>query len=270
MVVTSYSIKDLLTSSDLDKLDTKLLLCHILKISNVKLITHDDYILTRSELESFNHLRIARKNGMPMNYILGFREFYSREFKVSADTLIPRPETELIIDTLISLVKIPHQRLLDLGTGSGCIAITAKLEVPDLIVEAVDKFIPTLDIARENAKSLGANINFFQSDWFSNVSGKFDIIVSNPPYIHSKDKHLQDLKYEPIAALTDFMDGLSHLKKIISEAKVFLNKSGWLILEHGFDQAKAIHALMDLAEFKQVRTIKDYSGNDRITIATFT
>ncbi len=258
------SIRQILSTVKLDKHEAKLILCHVLNFTRAQIISRDDYILTTDEMSGFEQLWQKCQSGVPLNYILGFREFYSRRFKVTPDTLVPRPETELLVDTVLAMAK-PGLRLLDLGTGSGCIAISAKLEYPRLVVEAVDKFPATLDVARENASALGAELDLNLSDWFTAVHGKYDIIVSNPPYIHPHDRHLVALSHEPQAALTDFKDGLSCLRSIICQAPQYLNAMGSLMVEHGFDQAGAVRELFTLAGFSAICTLQDYSGNDRIT-----
>ena len=260
-----YSISNLIQTTTLDKLDAKILLRHILNFSRAQLITNSDYVLNDAELAKFLDFSNLRNSGMPINYITGTREFYSREFIVTKDTLIPRPETELLVDTILEFAK-PNTSLLDLGTGSGCIAISAKLERETLLVSAVDKSSAALEVAKQNASNLGADIKFYHSDWFSDVSGKFDIIVSNPPYIHPDDKHLQNLLFEPKTALTDFEDGLSCLRAIITKAKDYLQTNGILMVEHGYDQGASVRELFTTNGYKAIATIVDYSKNDRITL----
>ncbi len=268
MSVSYVTIAEIINKSFLDKFESKILLAHVLKFSKVELITKHDYILTEVELAAYNRLAKERSFGMPMAYIVGHKEFYSRNFKVTSDTLIPRPETELIIAEVLTHAKA-NARVLDLGTGSGCIAITCKLERPDLEVTAIDKFAATLKIASTNALNLGANVNFIQSDWFSNVTGSFDIIVSNPPYIEKNDIHLESLTHEPQHALTDNATGLTCYQNIIKNAKHYLAHFGYLIFEHGFEQKDAIVDLLQIHDFIQITTIKDYADLDRITSATY-
>jgi release factor glutamine methyltransferase len=260
------SIASLIANTNIERQDTKLILCHMLNFTRVQLITHNDYVLSNAEIAEFQELCRKCQLGMPINYITGWREFYSREFKVTPDTLIPRPETELLVDNIIHYAK-PGLSLLDLGTGSGCIAISAKLEFPELNVCAVDKFAATLEIAKYNAANLGAQIEFKLSDWLSGVSGKYDIIVSNPPYIHPDDDYLAALSYEPQLALTDFNDGLDCLRNIISAVPNYLNYNGILMVEHGFDQGEAVRKLFATAGFSNIKTILDYSKHERITFA---
>ena len=258
------SIASLLATTNIDRSEVKILLSHLLKFTKAKLITHSDYVLNHSQLQEFYELCNKRQMGTPINYITGTREFYSREFKVTADTLIPRPETELLVDTVLEYAKAGLS-LLDLGTGSGCIAISAKLEFPDFFVSAVDKSSRALEVARFNASNLGAYVEFQQSDWFLNVDARYDIIVSNPPYIHPKDNHLDDLSFEPQDALTDFNDGLSCLRNIITNACNYLNNNGVLMVEHGYDQGASVRELFTLYGFTKVITLLDYSWNERVT-----
>ncbi len=256
-------IKQILQNSKLDKLDTRLLLGHILGFSKVEIITRDDYQLNEVQYASYLELYDKCLHGMPIAYILGYKEFYSRKFRVTPDTLIPRPETELLVDTVLQLAK-PGDRVLDLGTGSGCIAISCKLENKTLDVTASDMYPKTLAVAKDNAITLGAAIWFIQSDWLDNISETYDIIVSNPPYIVGEDEHLKALAFEPQHALTDFADGMGAIKKIIINAKEHLK--GHLLLEHGYDQGEATSILMLEHGFSDIKTIKDYADLDRITM----
>lgn len=233
--------------------------------SRVELITKDDYQLTQAQYDNYAKLYAKCLDGMPMAYILGYKEFYSRKYRVTPDTLIPRPETELLVDTVLSLAN-SGDKVLDLGTGSGCIAISCKLENQALDVTATDKHSETLAVAKDNAFTLGAEVKFIQSDWFDSITGKYDIIVSNPPYIEPDDEHLKSLTFEPQAALTDFCDGMSAIKIIIAGSLPHLRK--YLIIEHGYNQGKATSDLMLNYGYKDVRTIRDYANLDRITIGT--
>ena len=261
----SKTIRELLKLNDVPRLDKKAILKAITGFSDVKLITCDDYQLSIDESINYE-LQIERlKAGEPLAYILGFREFYSRNFKVSPATLIPRPETEHLVDEIIKYAPL-KARILDLGTGTGCIAIICKLERPDLDVTAVDKFAATLQIAKENASNLNAKVNFIQSDWYTNLSGKFDLIMSNPPYIDVNDSHLVKLNYEPQAALTDFANGYTCIEKIAQGAKDYLEPGGILIIEHGYQQAILTQKILTENSFVEVKTIKDYANLDRITL----
>lgn len=260
------TISELINATNLDKLEIKLLLRHVLGLSSTELIIYNDRILNTVELAKFDCLVKQRLSGLPLHYILGYKEFYSREFRVTTDTLIPRPETEFLVDEVLKIAK-PGMRILDLGTGTGCIAITCNLELPSLDVTAVDKFPETLEVAKTNAQTWGANIHFIHSDWYEDVSGKFDVIVSNPPYIEKYDPHLTNLQYEPQHALTDFNNGLTCYEKIISGAHDYLVPAGHIILEHGYAQKDSVTKILQEHGFKDIHTVKDYANLDRITSA---
>jgi release factor glutamine methyltransferase len=259
----SFTIKQILQNSKIDRLDTQVLLQHILNCSRTDLIIKDNYQLSGGEYHDYVKCYEQRLSGVPVAYIVGYKEFYSRLFTVSRDTLIPRPETELLVDRVLDNVKNGN-RVLDLGTGSGAIAISLKLENPTLDITATDKYAKTLDVARENATNLGAYIKFIQSDWFGKISETYDIIVSNPPYIRVNDVHLNNLAFEPDVALTDFADGMSAIRTIIYSSRAYL--TGYLFIEHGYDQGVSTANCMIEAGYKNVRTIKDYANLDRLTI----
>src|SRR6185437_8611072 len=298
MIFSDYTIKQLLLDSKLNKLDTRLLLGHVLGLSRVELITRDDYQLTQAQYDNYIALYDKCLAGMPIAYILGYKEFYSRRFRVTPDTLIPRPETELLVDTVLSLANT-GDKILDLGTGSGCIAISCKLENQTLDVTATDSYAEALAVAKDNAATLGAEVQFIQSDWLNGITDRYDIIVSNPPYIEPDDEHLKSLTFEPQSALTDFCDGISAIKKIIAGSVQHLSvgklellgnderyrlqivgkelnyaapvvsnrlRSGYLLIEHRYNQGKATSDLMLSNGFKDVKTIRDYANLDRITI----
>lgn len=265
MVATQNKISDLIVASSLSKIDVKLLLRHILGLTQAQLIMQNDRELSSEEFVRFQELSSKITAGMPMNYILGYREFYSRDFLVTEDTLIPRPETELLVETALTFAS-PGFHVLDLGTGSGVIAITLKLEYPELKVDAVDKFEKTLSVASQNAQNLDADIRLLKSDWFSNVNGAYEIIVSNPPYISHNDPHLDNLTFEPQAALTDFNDGYACIRQIIEKAQGFLKNDGWMIVEHGFEQGEVVRDIYAQNNYSQIKTLKDYAGLDRITM----
>jgi release factor glutamine methyltransferase len=266
--MSQNTIKSLISNTLIDKLDTKIILRHILNFSAANLIMEQDKILSENELNHFNLLLQKRLAGIPMAYIIGYKEFYSREFIVTPDTLIPRPETELLVDEVLKITNLQKNlKLLDMGTGSGCIAITCKLENKSLNVTALDKYEGALNIARKNATELHADINFLQSDWYSNVTNKYNLIVSNPPYIENNDPHLLALKHEPQHALTDYANGLVCFRTIISGATKHLLDGGYILLEHGYNQKNAITKILNDNNFHEIRTIKDYANLDRITIA---
>ena len=257
-------------SNDIDRFEAKLLLAHCLGVNRTYLITHDRDNLDSDTLNVYLSLVARRKKGEPIPYITGTQEFYGRPFHVTPDVLIPRPDTETLIEAVLSLSKKHTIRtLLDMGTGSGCIAVTLALELPQTQVAASDISQEALKIARENAAALNARVRFYESDWFESVHELtlFDVIVSNPPYIHPADEHLANLNYEPAGALTDGINGLQDIEKITLGAPDHLNRAGFLLLEHGWDQAQAVQSLFNPQVWETPQTIKDLAGNDRVTIA---
>lgn len=270
MLNLKHTVKSILANASIDHIiEIKYLLRYVLNMTAAQLIINNDYELNDKELANYQELyQKWRDDSFPLSYISGIREFYSRDFKVTSDTLIPRQETELLVDFIIAMAK-HGARILDLGTGSGILAITCKLERPDLDVTAVDKYIDTLLVAKENAKNLDADVNFIISDWFNGVDGVFDLIVSNPPYIEEDSKYLVNLKHEPLYALTDFADGLSHYRRIITSASKYLYRNGYLLFEHGATQGSAIRLLMIKHGFINVKTMFDYAQLERITVGTY-
>jgi release factor glutamine methyltransferase len=207
--------------------------------------------------------------GQPIAYLTGVREFYGRPFQVSADVLIPRPETELLVEqALLHLPPGRPLRVLDLGTGSGCVAVTIALERPHAIVTAVDRSPAALAQAQRNARALYATVRFVQSDWFAALAAQgFDLIVGNPPYVAADDAHLGrgDVRFEPRAALASGSDGLNDLRRIVHGAPAHLAPGGWLWLEHGFEQAELTQRLLREAGLQKVRTRQDVAGLPRIS-----
>ena len=255
----------------IDRFEARLLLAHCLGVNRTYLITHDRDELSEELLRDYKDCVSKRFKGMPVPYICGHQEFYGRSFDVTPDVLIPRPDTETLIDFILQQCpKNQPMTLIDLGTGSGCIAVTLALENPKLTVSATDISTKALSIARQNAQKLGAAVTFYEGSWFDAVPefSRFDIIVSNPPYIHREDEHLQNLQYEPVGALTDGADGLTHIAHIIEKAPQYLNSNGLLAFEHGWDQAEAVRALFQSKScWQKITTVKDLGGNDRVTFA---
>ncbi|WP_410499495.1 peptide chain release factor N(5)-glutamine methyltransferase [Chitinibacter sp. S2-10] len=259
--------RELIQSSQIERFDAQVLLLHVLQKNRAWLIAHDDEAATSLEAAQFSALARRRYDGEPVAYLLGRREFYGRDFIVNSSVLIPRPDTELLVE--LALERAPENgKVIDLGTGSGCIPITIKLERPDLIVSALDLSGDALAVAQANAQALHADVRLLQSDWFAAVQGEvFDLIVSNPPYIHSDDEHLNqgDLRFEPTGALTDGHDGLHHLRSIINAAPAHLQRGACLLLEHGWDQGAACRELLQAAGFSDVQTWQDLGRNDRVS-----
>lgn len=268
-------IKDWLQNSPLPRLEARMLLQQATGLTRAQLISHDLDPLSIEQEHNLNQWQIERINGKPMAYILGEREFYGRNFKVSEAVLIPRPETEHLIETVVEYLPINESiKIWDLGTGSGIIAITLKLEIPNATVFASDVSEHALAIAQMNAKQLEADIHFAQGSWFDcehnrEPKASFDFIVSNPPYIDSHDCHLSqgDVRFEPKIALTDFNDGLSAYKVLFKQAQDWLKPQGYLIVEHGYNQKEALQDLLTQYHYKNTVTLKDLAGQDRITLA---
>lgn len=261
-------------SKQIDRFEAKLLLAYCLGVNRTYLITHDRDEINERTLEKYRHCVNERSKGVPVAYITGLQEFYSRPFKVNPNVLIPRPDTETLVEFILD--QCPNNQplsLLDLGTGSGCIAITLALENPHLLVSATDISENALKTARENAQILNARVSFYLGSWFDALpeASLFDIIVSNPPYIHRDDQHLQNLSFEPIEALTDGADGLSDIGAIIDRAPKFLKPQGILAFEHGWNQAESVRHLFEKSHLWQsIKTIRDLGGNDRVTAARLT
>ena len=254
------------------RLDARLLMQHLLGLTHAQFLADPDRKLSGEEVEAFMTLVLRRERGEPVAYLLGEKDFYSRSFKVTADVLIPRPDTELIVTLALKRLKmLSWPRILDLGTGSGAIAVTIACEHPEAAVVAVDVSPAALAVARENAERLGGKVGFIESDWFAALGDeKFDLIVANPPYVAARDPHLlQDgLPFEPDLALTDGADGLSCIRRIIADAPAHLQPEGLLLIEHGYDQAEAVRALLAEGPYREISTWQDLSGNDRVSGAS--
>ena len=233
------------------------------------LIAHDTDALSDAQIAAFQSLLSQRLQGRPIAYLVGMREFYGRAFHVSSDVLIPRPDTELLVE--LALVHLPPDQpldVLDLGTGSGCVAITLALERPLARVTAVDRSAAALAIARRNADILNAPVEFLASDWFAVLAGRrFDLIVGNPPYIATADPHLTrgDVRFEPISALAAGHDGLDDLRHLVPAACTHLKPGGSILLEHGYDQAEAVHALLRMNKIQPAQSWADLSGILRVS-----
>ena len=259
------------------RIEAQTLLRHALgDVSRAWLLTHENDALDFNGQQAnihagFEALLKRRLNGEPVAYILGKREFYGLDFTVTPDTLIPRLDTETLVE--VALEKIPANQsctVLDLGTGSGAIAIAIAKHRPQAKVTAVDQSLKALAVAQGNARRLGvANVQLVLSDWFSALGGQtFDVIVSNPPYIAKDDPHLNqgDLRFEPTSALVAGEDGLDCIRQIINRAKQYLNPQGWLMFEHGYDQAEKVAQLLKSANFDSVTSVADLSGILRVIL----
>jgi len=240
------------------------LLAHALGVSRERLIAHPEYSIDEHTQANFARLVRERERGMPMAYLLGVQEFYGRPMGVNPAVLIPRPETELLVQTALRLLQGRAQaRVLELGTGSGCISITMALERPDLWILASDRSRQALCVARQNCLRLGATLQLLAGDWYAPVQGRFDLIVSNPPYIRVTDEHLAQLRFEPRMALTDEGEGLTAVRTIVAGAAEHLCPGGHLLVEHGYDQAAAVRELMLCHGLASVGTLRDLAGHER-------
>ena len=243
-----------------------ILLCHVLKKPRSFLLTDPDYVPSDQEQAEFNALKARYEQGEPVAYLVGKKGFWNHYFKVTPDVLIPRPETELLLE--LALDKVPRSaQVIELGTGSGCLAISFALERPDCRVLAVDLSEPALAIAKENATQLKAsNLIFAQSNWCEALPPqKVDAILSNPPYIEIEDPHLQDLRFEPELALVSGKSGLEAIESIIQQARHFLKPGGFLALEHGYNQKEAVQALFQQYQYHEVETRLDLQDHPRVT-----
>lgn len=265
MIVSGATVKALQAALPLDALENRILLCHALGLTRVGLITQSEREITTDEAATLHALVERRLHGEPIAYIVGKREFFGLDFAVTDAVLIPRPDTELIVE--LALERLPQDgRVLDMGTGSGAIAVALAHTRPDAHVTALDVSAAALDVARANAASNGVTVHFIESNWFAGVADeRFDLIVSNPPYIAAGDAHLAqgDLRFEPVGALTDHADGLAALGIIIDGAATHLADHAWLLLEHGYDQAAAVRTLLIDAGYTDVHSWRDLAGIER-------
>lgn len=260
--------------SDTARIDVTALLCHVLEKDRAFLYAWPEQSLTDTQQASFAALLERRRRGEPIAYLIGEREFWSLPLRVSSATLIPRPDTELLVTTALELFSPADAiKMLDLGTGTGAIAIALAAERPEWHVTALDNSDAALAVARSNAEQLDLpQIKFLRSDWFAQVgSGRFELIVSNPPYIQESDPHLTqgDLRFEPTSALASGTDGLRDLRVIISQAPDHLATMGWLAVEHGYQQGAAVRELFAENGFSAIGTQCDLAGLERVTCGQF-
>jgi release factor glutamine methyltransferase len=282
----------LLTESGLPRLEARALLAQVLSLPRERLVADPQQAVAAAAAQRFDALAQRRREGEPLAYLLGSREFYGRPFTVTPDVLVPRPETETLVDcALAALRALPTTaapRVLDLGTGSGCIAITLALEWPGAEVTAVDLSETALAVAASNARALGATLTLRAGDWYTALDAdhsakrgaagadhaagdpRFDLIVANPPYIAAGDPHLPALRHEPLRALTDGADGLDCLRAIAQQAPRWLRPGGTLLLEHGYDQRAAVDALLRNAGFADVQAVSDAAGIVRVAVGRLT
>lgn len=256
-------------AGDTARLDAELLLALVTGLSRSGFRAFPEREVDARQAAEFEDLVMQRVQGMPVAYLLGHQEFWSLPFKVSSSTLIPRPDTECLVEQALELPLPDNVRVVDLGTGTGAIALALASERPGWVISACDLMEEAVALAQANASQLKLPVEVFQSRWFDGLpAGRFDLIVSNPPYIASGDHHLDegDVRFEPASALVSGADGLDDIRLIVSEAPDWLKAEGWLLLEHGFDQAEAVQGLLTARGFAMVESRKDYGGNDRMTL----
>lgn len=262
----------LLVDSESATLDTSLLLAEVLKVDRSYLYTWPERVLTLEQEASFQALMTRRQAGEPVAHLLRRREFWSLSLQVNNATLIPRPDTELLVEVALAIIQAQERiepfRVLDLGTGTGAIALAIASDCPRCAVLAVDWEAGAVALAELNRQTLGLdNVQVQTSDWFAQVAGRFSLIVSNPPYLDSADPHLAqgDVRFEPRSALIAEEGGLADLKTIVCQAPDYLHPGGFLLLEHGYGQGPAVRALLADAGFSGVRTHRDLAGHERVS-----
>jgi release factor glutamine methyltransferase len=257
-----------------DRLDAQMLLAHILERPRSWLIAHDDAVLTPGQIDALNAALQRRADGEPTAYLVGEKEFHGLCLRVDANVLVPRPDTEVLVDWACELLgrgfpDAPSPRVVDLGTGSGAISLAIKHARPESVVLATDVSEAAIEVARTNAMRLGMSIELLETNWWKGLEGRrFELVVSNPPYIAGGDPHLAALRHEPTLALTPGGDGLAALRELIAGAPAHMVAQGWLLLEHGYDQAAAVRAMLHDHGFRRIETRRDLGGQERCTGAT--
>ena len=267
---TPFTVSRALAASGLVPFEARLLLAHVLGRDRAWLVAHADDVVAAQEAKTFDALARRRRDGEPIAYLIGRREFYGLDLEITPDVLIPRPETELLVDlALARLTADRAARVVDLGTGSGAVALAIAASRRRAQVIGTDISTAALALAQRNAARLSIdNVSFVASDWFAALAGqRFDLIVANPPYVAAGDPHLRegDLRHEPAHALTSGADGLSAIRLIVAAAPAHLTDGGWLLLEHGHDQADRVGALLRDAGFADVRAARDLAGILRVS-----
>ena len=260
-----------LQTQGLDRLDAQLLVLHVMNQAphhRAWLLAHDSDVMDAATLKRLDSLAARRQQGEPLAYLVGHKDFYGLNLQVDPRVLVPRPDTETLVDWALDVLQSPPgdkqtRTVLDLGTGSGAIALALKATRPDLTVGAVDFSDDALTVARANASKLGLYVDFQQGSWLTGVQGTFNAIVSNPPYIAAHDSHLAALTHEPLQALASGADGLDDIRHIVTQSPAHLQPGGWLLLEHGYDQAGAVRTLLTQAGFEQVQSRPDLAGIER-------
>ena len=259
----------LASSSDSAKLDAQVLLLNILQKPRSYLFTWPEKQLTDQQYQAFQHACERRLQGEPVSHITGCREFWSLQLEVNPTTLIPRPDTETLVELALECEVPKNAEVLDLGTGTGAIALALGSEMPTWDITAVDRIDDAVALAKRNQQRLAINnVTVEQSNWFSALKNKkFDLIVTNPPYIEHDDVHLYqgDVRFEPLSALVADDAGMADIKQIITQSRDYLHASGYLLIEHGFEQSAAVRHILNKMAFINVSTVKDLGNNDRVT-----
>ncbi|MGL6316829.1 peptide chain release factor N(5)-glutamine methyltransferase [Vibrio sp. WXL103] len=263
------------SGSETASLDAALLLCHVLDKPRSYLLTWPEKTLSNEQQTQLETLTVRREQGEPMAYILGYREFWSLELKVATSTLIPRPDTERLVELALDKAQGIDGDILDLGTGTGAIALALASELPQRRVVGIDFQSSAYQLACENRDRLALrNAEFLHGSWYQPLESgaKFAVITSNPPYIDAKDPHLEqgDVRFEPKTALVADNHGLADIRYITEHARAYLLQGGWLLLEHGYDQGEAVRAILHEFGFSSVVTEKDFGNNDRVTLGQWT
>ena len=262
------TVRELIQQACIDRVEAEILLADILKVERAWLFAHGEEAVQEPALTVFTNHVEARQNGEPLAYLLGYRDFRSLRLGVNRDVLIPRRETEHLVEWAIECIDAGAQRVLDLGTGSGAIALACKSERPAAELTAIDCSAQALACARANAQSLGVQVKWLEGSWFEHLGvAQWDLVVSNPPYVSASDAHLEqgDLPAEPKSALIGGQTGLESIEHIVEHTPHYVVPGGWLLLEHGFDQADDVAALMQDRGFRTISCRLDWSGQPRMT-----
>lgn len=255
--------------SDSSRLDAELLLCHVLQRPRSYLFTWSDREVAEPDQRVYEQLLTRRLKGEPVAHLIGSQAFWTLDLEVTADTLIPRPETETLVEVALDKLANGPYRVADLGTGTGAIALALASERLGWQVVGCDRVDAAVVLAERNRQRLEIrNADFVQGSWFEPLVGRFDMIVSNPPYIDPQDPHLQqgDVRFEPLSALIADKQGMADIEKIASDAREYLNMGGWLLFEHGYDQGQRVRALLEQLGYDDVATIQDLGDRDRVTL----
>jgi len=255
--------------SDSSRLDAELLLCHVLQRPRSYLFTWSDREVAEPDQRVYEQLLTRRLKGEPVAHLIGSQAFWTLDLEVTADTLIPRPETETLVEVALDKLANGPYRVADLGTGTGAIALALASERLGWQVVGCDRVDAAVVLAERNRQRLEIrNADFVAGSWFEPLVGRFDMIVSNPPYIDPQDPHLQqgDVRFEPLSALIADKQGMADIEKIASDAREYLNRGGWLLFEHGYDQGQRVRALLEQLGYDDVATIQDLGDRDRVTL----